>query len=233
MTVYHEERMNTVNRTMKKLWEYIYTGTDTSSIQIRTESATGTSRKRVFNYKLVQIKHGVEMDMKGRCSAGQRVLASIIMRLALAETFCEQCGILALDEPTTNLDEDNAKSLASTLYKYVELRAKHRSSFQLIIITHDETFISKLSQLSSHNRAYELYRQENGLTSIRCLEMQRIENDTQNNYDDDDDDDDKKNRRIDDDDDDESQNTRPGTSLKNNNSATPATTTDYGFQYDF
>ena len=32
-------------------------------------------------------------------SAGSRKV-----RLALAETFCLNCGILALDEPTTNLD---------------------------------------------------------------------------------------------------------------------------------
>jgi hypothetical protein len=31
------------------------------------------------------------------------VLASIIIRLALAEVFCLNSGILALDEPTTNL----------------------------------------------------------------------------------------------------------------------------------
>ena len=33
-----------------------------------------------------------------------QVLACLIIRLALAETFCLNCGILALDEPTTNLD---------------------------------------------------------------------------------------------------------------------------------
>ncbi len=32
------------------------------------------------------------------------MLACLIIRLALAETFCLNCGILALDEPTTNLD---------------------------------------------------------------------------------------------------------------------------------
>lgn len=47
-----------------------------------------------------------------------QVLASIIIRLALAETFCKNCGILALDEPTTNLDEENANSLADVLTKY-------------------------------------------------------------------------------------------------------------------
>jgi hypothetical protein len=50
------------------------------------------------------VKNGTEMDMRGRCSAGQKVLASLIIRLALAETFSATCGIIALDEPTTNLD---------------------------------------------------------------------------------------------------------------------------------
>ena len=31
----------------------------------------------------------------------------MVIRLALAETFCVSCGILALDEPTTNLDHRN------------------------------------------------------------------------------------------------------------------------------
>ncbi|CAM9794341.1 unnamed protein product [Sphacelaria rigidula] len=52
-------------------------------------------------------KNDATLDMKGRCSAGQRVLASIVIRLALAETFSVSCGILALDEPTTNLDREN------------------------------------------------------------------------------------------------------------------------------
>lgn len=35
------------------------------------------------------------------------MLASIVIRLALAETFCINCGVMTLDEPTTNLDHDN------------------------------------------------------------------------------------------------------------------------------
>ena len=48
-----------------------------------------------------------QLDMRGRCSAGQKVLASLVVRLALAESFCANCGILALDEPTSNLDHHN------------------------------------------------------------------------------------------------------------------------------
>jgi len=61
------------------------------------------------------LKDGKEINMRGRCSSGQKVLASLIIRLALAESFCINCGILALDEPTTNLDQANIESLAESL----------------------------------------------------------------------------------------------------------------------
>jgi len=41
---------------------------------------------------------------------GQKVLASIVIRLAIAEAFGTNCGILALDEPTINLDRLHIKS---------------------------------------------------------------------------------------------------------------------------
>lgn len=80
MAQYHHDRMATVNTIMQRMWSSVYTATDISSIQIKTE-ATGNmdSLRRTFNYKLVQIKSGAEMDMKGRCSAGQRVNKSISM----------------------------------------------------------------------------------------------------------------------------------------------------------
>ena len=39
------------------------------------------------------VKQDAEMDMRGRCSAGQKVLASILIRLALAECFGTNCGV--------------------------------------------------------------------------------------------------------------------------------------------
>jgi DNA repair protein RAD50 len=63
------------------------------------------------------IKGDTELDMRGRCSAGQKVLTSIIIRLALAESFGLNFGILALYEPTTNLDKQNIESLAESLAK--------------------------------------------------------------------------------------------------------------------
>ena len=75
--------------------------------------------------------------MRGRCSAGQKVLAAIVIRLALAETFCLNCGMLALDEPTTNLDEANKAGLAHALARIIKSRSAQHN-FQLICITHDE-----------------------------------------------------------------------------------------------
>ncbi len=82
----------------------------------------------------------MELDMRGRCSAGQKVLASIIIRLGLAETFCNNCGILCLDEPTTNLDEPHVRSLAKALREIIQSRSEDKN-FQLVVITHDPMFI--------------------------------------------------------------------------------------------
>lgn len=76
-----------------------------------------------------------------------QVLACLIIRLALAETFCLRCGILALDEPTTNLDAANSESLAEALRNIMETR-RAQSNFQLVVITHDERF--NLPNLPDH-----------------------------------------------------------------------------------
>ena len=74
------------------------------------------------------------------------MLACLVIRLALAETFCLLCGILALDEPTTNLDAANAESLAGALRSVMDAR-REQQNFQLIVITHDERCGRKLQML--------------------------------------------------------------------------------------
>ena len=101
------------------------------------ETQAGARGSKSYNYRVVMKKGDVPLDMRGRCSAGQKVLAAIVIRLALAETFCLNCGMLALDEPTTNLDEPNKLGLAHALARIIVGRSK-QSNFQLICITHDE-----------------------------------------------------------------------------------------------
>ncbi|TFY67850.1 hypothetical protein EVJ58_g1346 [Rhodofomes roseus] len=141
---YHTLKMEELNDTMRHLWNKTYQGTDIDGIKIRSDMEGGVS-KRSYNYRVVMMKDSVEMDMRGRCSAGQKMLASIIIRLALADSFGQNCGILALDEPTNALDTENIDALAASLVDIINER-KSNSNFQLIIITHDENFLRKLGQ---------------------------------------------------------------------------------------
>ncbi|KAJ7095861.1 hypothetical protein B0H15DRAFT_827394 [Mycena belliarum] len=141
---YHGLKMEEVNDTMKHLWNKTYQGTDIDGIKVRSDVEGGAS-KRSYNYRVVMTKDQVEMDMRGRCSAGQKMLASIIIRLALSDSFGQNCGILALDEPTNALDTENIDALAESLVDIIKERRNH-SNFQLIIITHDENFLRKLGQ---------------------------------------------------------------------------------------
>lgn len=148
---YHAEKMGEINRTIRGLWGSIYRGNDIDYIQIKTdeEKADGksTEKKRNYNYRVVQAKNGgIEIDMRGRCSAGQKVLASLIIRMALAETFSHNCGVLALDEPTTNLDRANIASLCEALCKIVDER-QQTNNFMLIVITHDEEFVTAMDKV--------------------------------------------------------------------------------------
>ena len=131
--------MEEINRNVEELWKRTYQGTDVDTILIRSDNETAKGN-RSYNYRVCMVKQDVEMDMRGRCSAGQKVLASIIIRLALAECFGAHCGIIALDEPTTNLDRDNIRALAESLHQVIRERQK-QTNFQLIVITHDEDFL--------------------------------------------------------------------------------------------
>ncbi|KAK3806358.1 MAG: P-loop containing nucleoside triphosphate hydrolase protein [Benniella sp.] len=140
---YHSMKMEEINKTIKELWTNTYRGTDIDTIEIRSDQE-GLRANQSYNYRVVMIQRGRALDMRGRCSAGQKVLASIIIRLALAESFSLNCGIMALDEPTTNLDEANVGQLAQSLRMIIE-RHRQQSNFQLIVITHDEDFLKMLN----------------------------------------------------------------------------------------
>ena len=117
MMTYHTQKMNQLNRIIRDLWRTTYRGSDIDAIEIRSDAdeENASKSRRTYNYRVVMLKAGSVMDMRNRCSAGQKVLASLIIRLALAEAFCLNCGILALDEPTTNLDFENIDGLAQAL----------------------------------------------------------------------------------------------------------------------
>ncbi|NXK86738.1 RAD50 protein, partial [Formicarius rufipectus] len=145
---FHSMKMEEINKIIRDLWRRIYRGQDIEYIEIRSdadENVSAADKRRNYNYRVVMVKGDTALDMRGRCSAGQKVLASLIIRLALAETFCLNCGILALDEPTTNLDRENIESLAHALVEIIKSRSQQRN-FQLLVITHDEDFVELLGR---------------------------------------------------------------------------------------
>ncbi|KAI9483092.1 MAG: AAA domain-containing protein [Benjaminiella poitrasii] len=176
---YHSLKMQNLNKIIKDLWIDTYKGggktvhfskiellskymqmhIDIDYIEIRADNE-GTTANRSFNYRVVMVKNGSELNMRGRCSAGQKVLASIIIRLALAETFCVNCGIFTLDEPTTNLDRDNIESLAENLARIIKKR-RQQSNLQFVIITHDEEFVEYLSRENILERYYRVQKDQN------------------------------------------------------------------------
>ena len=148
MQNFHTTKIKEINKIIRELWQLTYKGQDIDMIEVESgqEASTvgGARAKRSYNYRLVMRKGDFPLDMRGRSSAGQKILASIVVRLALAETFCLNCGILALDEPTTNLDEPNKVGLASALARIIQSRSRQQN-FQLICITHDEVMVSTLN----------------------------------------------------------------------------------------
>ncbi|XP_066998593.2 DNA repair protein RAD50 [Anabrus simplex] len=174
MMHFHKERMKVINSMIHDLWQDIYRGNDIDNIQIRTnESESGdTKKRRTYDYKVVQIKNDVELEMRNRCSAGQKVLASLIIRIALAEALSDHCSILALDEPTTNLDHENIKSLARALAEIVNSRMVNKG-FQLIVITHDEDFLQRLTRVDKLQYYFRVKRNDQGKSVIDKIAVER------------------------------------------------------------
>ncbi|KAF8852205.1 DNA repair protein-like protein rad50 [Acephala macrosclerotiorum] len=173
---FHALKMEEVNSIASELWRSTYQGTDVDTIMIKSEDDEGTSNRRMYNYRVVMVKQDAELDMRGRCSAGQKVLASIIIRLALAESFGVSCGVIALDEPTTNLDIDNIKALAISLNQIIKNR-KHQKNFQLVIITHDETFIKEMKCRDFTEEYWRVYRNGEQNSEIRKQDLSLIDDD--------------------------------------------------------
>ena len=166
LMAFHASKMSDINKVVRELWQRTYRGQDIDYIQIRSD-AEGAQGRSSYNYRVVMVVGDAELEMRGRCSAGQKVLACLIIRLALAETFCLNCGILALDEPTTNLDAPNADSLARSLIDIMHSR-KDQENFQLIVITHDMHFAQVLGQREHADYYWRITKDDQQHSHIEC-----------------------------------------------------------------
>lgn len=67
--------------------------------------------------------------------------------------------LIALDEPTTNLDRDTIRSLAQSLHSIIKAR-RAQFNFQLIVITHDEEFLKEMKCQDFCDNYYRVSRNE-------------------------------------------------------------------------
>jgi DNA repair protein RAD50 len=166
----HKEKMDEVNKSLAEIWSEVYHGGDITCIEIEAAFDEESKRKKGYSYSIVMVTGEKRMEMKGRCSMGQKVLASIVIRLALAEVFSSSARILALDEPTTNLDREHIVNLAQQLGKLIEIN--DRKYLQMIIITHDLELIKLLQKYTPSY--YEISRNEDRFSVITKREITEI-----------------------------------------------------------
>jgi DNA repair protein RAD50 len=126
LSSFHSLKVQEINKIIRELWQYTYKGEDIDQIEIQsgddtgdgtTAAASGKAGSRSYNYRVVMRKANVPLEMRGRCSAGQRVLAALVIRLALAETFCLNCG----SKLYNNIDYDHHHHCQETSHKALSL----------------------------------------------------------------------------------------------------------------
>ena len=79
----------------------IFVDADIETIEIRSdeEEGSGASKaRRNYRYRVVMIKGQYELDMRGRCSAGQKVLSFCI----IGNLYCCQMILVEMSVFATN-----------------------------------------------------------------------------------------------------------------------------------
>ncbi len=71
LLAFHTTKMSDINKIIKELWQKTYRNQDIDYIQVKADAESG---QRSYNYRVVMISGGAELDMRGRCSAGQKVI---------------------------------------------------------------------------------------------------------------------------------------------------------------
>lgn len=94
LLAFHTTKMSDINKIIKELWQKTYRNQDIDYIQVKADAESG---QRSYNYRVVMISGGAELDMRGRCSAGQKVAAAHFEPLVATKAMLwyKQClGVL-------------------------------------------------------------------------------------------------------------------------------------------
>lgn len=153
---YHQQKIFEINSIISKLWSETYKGNDIETIMINTD-VQPVGKRSCFNYRICFRSKNCDVDMRGRCSSGQKMMASLVIRIALAQAFSSGFTVIALDEPTTNMDSYNSDGLAES----ISYLASHYEKLQLIIITHDQDFMRKIIRKSPRESYLTIEKSKN------------------------------------------------------------------------
>ena len=120
-----DELILAVNEMMDSLWSQIYPYDKWQGIKLNVEEG---------DY-ILQIKdmQGNWSKVAGFASGGERMLASLAVRIAFSRVLAPGLGLLILDEPTHNLDD----KAVETLVEIIKTKLSDLIN-QVFIVTHDE-----------------------------------------------------------------------------------------------
>ena len=139
-----------VNYTINQLWSTLYPYQDFTEVKLHVEDGD-------YTLKLLS-RGGVWNNADGGVSGGERSIACLALRVALALTLAPHLRLLILDEPSHNLDAKALTELATTLRERV-------GDFmdQVILITHEEEL-----EESATGNVYRLERDKisDGVTNV-------------------------------------------------------------------
>lgn len=77
---FHSMKMEEINKIIRDLWRSTYRGQDIEYVEIRSdadENVSASDKRRNYNYRVVMLKGDTALDMRGRCSAGQKAGVSL------------------------------------------------------------------------------------------------------------------------------------------------------------
>ena len=132
--VLRDELLLAVNEVMSNTWMQIYPYDIWSGLRISTTN----------NDYTIQLKEsdGDWVNVSGFASGGERMLASLAVKISFARVLAPNLNMLILDEPTHNLDETAVKNFINVLNEKI---SEHID--QMFIITHDERLAESASKV--------------------------------------------------------------------------------------
>ncbi|TNJ26789.1 putative RAD50 DNA repair protein [Giardia muris] len=142
-----------VNTRLQALWTQCYSGAnkETCDIQRVCLEPCKNEKNSVEVRAYYNGPAGIfSQPLRDTGSSGQKVMLSILLRIAISQVFNTRLSFIVLDEPTNYLDELNAMNLADMLATYVQ----SVQPLQLVVITHSYEFAERLKAHAGTVDAY-------------------------------------------------------------------------------